>query len=258
MCIYGPYPNQLPEQGYNPPFRESCTRVTQPDGELLSEWISYHWQNLNNFFQCQLMALLNRMYKLAVDTYRLIGWLGRWTHSLVTYGFNWFATQLLPWLNGHFRNMSGGTIVTTDGGGASFWDVLLALINQILSPIINLIVGLVNQAASLVLTVVTAIIALVISVITTILSLFGLLIALLSSIITSYHNATPAVIPGAPDCSNPQSSGFCIANWVLENTIFSGPGAAIIPVIIAIGSILFILWAITTIKQAVVEAVQVS
>jgi hypothetical protein len=258
MCIYGPYPNQLPEQGYNPPFRESCTRVTAPDSELLSEWISYHWKNLDNFFQCQLMALLNRMYKLAVDTYRLIGWLGRWTHSLITYDTNWFSNQFLPWLNGHFRNMTGGTIVTIEGGGASFWDVLLALINQVLSPIINLIVGLVNMAASLVLTIVTAVISLVVNVITMILSLFGLLIALLSSIITSYHVATPATIPGAPNCTDPQSSGFCVANWILENTIFSGPGAAIIPVVIAIGSILFILWAISTIKQAVTEAVQVS
>lgn len=258
MCIYGPYPNQLPDQGSNPPFIESCTRVAKPDNELLSSWISYQWASLNNFFQCQLMALLNRMYKLAVDTYRLIGWLGRWTQSLITYGFTWFANQMLPWLNGHFRNMSGGTIVTTEGGGASFWDVLLALINQILSPIINLIVGLVNMAASLVLTIVTAIVSLVVSVITTILSLFGLLIALLTSVISSYQNATPAVIPGAPNCTDPQSSGFCIANWVLENTIFSGPGAAIIPVIIAIGSILFLLWAISTIKQAVTEAVQVS
>lgn len=250
------------EGGVPPPIQATCSYISRPTSGDTAAWLQWHWANLNKFFQCDLMVLLNRMYKVMRDTYTLIGWLGRYSIGYANYASIWSGNNLFPWLNGHFRNMAIGQITTIEQGGqVSVWDVLLALVNNIFGPIvgmmgqiIGLIIGLVTQAANLLFTVLTAIISIVLAILTQLFNLLNLGLQLLGTLITAFNTAAPEPIPGIPACGlNPQDGGICVFVWIVDNTIFSGPGAAIIPLLVAILSIHLILWVVGEFKRAVVS-----
>jgi hypothetical protein len=75
---------------------------------------------------------------------------------------------------------------------------------------------------------------------------------LIASILTLWNDTEPAALPFVPTCStNPQSSGMCVAFWMMEHTIFSGTGAVFIPLIISFGSLLGLLWAARKLRNAI-------
>jgi len=77
---------------------------------------------------------------------------------------------------------------------------------------------------------------------------------LFEAVINSYINAPPIDIPHMPACStNPQQNGLCIGLWMMENTIFSGTGALLIPLLISYSGIMWLLWAVKEIKKVVLE-----
>jgi hypothetical protein len=136
-----------------------------------------------------------------------------------------------------------------------FFDVILTAINGALSiggQIIGLLLALITQAANVLFTVVVGAIVFVMKLIGILLGLLRLGQSLLASIITAYNTASPIPIPGLPTCGiDPQSSGICVAVWVMDNTIFSGPGVVIVPLLVAIGSIHLILWVVAEIRNTV-------
>lgn len=256
----GTFPGN-PGGGFKPPFITMCAVVPLPLDATIPSWTYYHWKNLERFFKCDLMVLLNKWFNVFYDFQRTTRHVMRWWIALVQYIGRW-ATSLLWWMDGHFRNMAVGQVTTIydGGGGPSIWDVLLALVNNIFAPLVGLIgqlvglfVGIVTQVVNLLLTLVTAIIGLVLSFLLQAFGLLSLAQQLLVSIISAYNNATPITIPGMPDCSDPKSSAICVGVWVMDNTVFSGTGAAIIPILVGILSIHLILWVVGELKRVVVE-----
>jgi hypothetical protein len=247
-------------------FTASCSVVSEPSEDTIGVWIAYLWGQLNRFFQCDLMILLNKILALMREFFRTISFISRYFVASSQYGGDWASHYLFPWLAGHFRNMAIGQVTTINtDSGANFWDVLIALINGVVSPIVNsvtqvvgLLTSLLAQAAGLVFTIMSGIITLFLQLITQLLMILKLGQELLASLITAYNSATPTPIPGAPDCSNPQSGPFCIALWILDNTIFSGPGAAIIPILVGILSIHLILWVVSDLRNTALNLGQVS
>lgn len=300
ICIRPPYPQQNTFGG-DWFFTYSCSYVSKPSGtQQLSDWTEYHWLQLKRFFDCDLMTLLRRIEISLNNFFKTILWAVRYWMSLLVYWAQWLATDLFPWLNGHFHNMAIGqtTFITTGSescgnifcfftdifatGGSVFSDlinaiqgifndiasVLQSLINQlggllsqivaqILAPIINTILGIINQAVSMLLTIVTGIVGIAFSLLNLVFAFFNQLLGLVNTIVTAWNTATPTAIPGLPTCAiDPQSNGICIGLWMMENTIFSGTGALLIPLIIGYSSIMLILWAIGTFKKTLMETAQ--
>lgn len=261
LAIEGVCISLEPEGGtIDPPLTATCKVVTRPTTADLWRWIEYHWQQLDRFFHCELMIYLNRLYDMLNGWRLTAAWAVRWGQSSIHLGSQWMGKQLFPWLNGHFRNMAFGQVTTIDqSGGIGLWDVLLALINGVFAPItgaltqiVGLLIGLITQIANLLLSVITGAITLVLAIITQALNLLMTGQQMLGSIVTAYNTADPTAIPGLPTCIDPKSHLLCTGVWVLDNTIFSGPGTALIPLVIAIFSILLVLWIVGEIKRTIV------
>lgn len=238
--------------GYIPPFQVTCTGdIPYPIGGDVGQWLAWHWHNLDQFFQCDLMKMLNSIHETAMDTYQVIIWMFRYSIATTLKFTGWGTGQVIPWLNGHFNNLAQGRVTYVDqAGGANVWDVLYAIINSIIAPIVDLLTRLLGGAAEILFNVVNGIISIVFGFFAQLFNFMGMIQNLLNSIVLSFNTATPEVIPGVPNCAvDPQGQMLCVGFWVMDNTIFSGPGALIIPLIISIASIHFIIWGVREFKR---------
>lgn len=106
--------NPPPDDGL--PFSEYCEVISPPRGDNVAQWIRWHWHNLSQFFECDLMVTLNNTYGLL-----------RWFQAVLMLFMQWFG-DLGVWLNGHFQNvitaiLAGDSITTyempsnVDAGG---------------------------------------------------------------------------------------------------------------------------------------------
>jgi hypothetical protein len=208
------------------------------------------------------MVLLNKMYTLGKQEYLLAGWNIRYSQSQLKLWSSWLGKQFFPWLDGQFRNIAIGQVTTvyqTGGGQCSdLFCVLQTLINGLVTPlnsIVNTILAILGGIAGLFLSIISGLIALMIAYVTELLRLLQLGQQLLATLLAAYNNSTPVAIPGLPSCSlDPRSSAFCMGIWVLDNTIFSGTGAAIIPMLTGILSIHLLIWAVAELKRTVLGA----
>lgn len=275
----GSFPGQPGGGGFVPPLIVGCSTVPFPLDGSVAAWTFYHWSQLKRFFTCDLMKLLNKWFQTFDQFRRILLNVARYWIALVHHVADWLTT-LVWWLDGHFRNIAVGQVTTINQGdsgchdlfclisgifnpqGTNIFDVLLAAVNGLLSiagQVIGLLIALITQAANLLLTVLTAIVSIILQFISTILGMVRLVRDLLLILITAYNNATPIPIDGMPNCGlDPRSSGFCVFVWVADNTIFSGQGAAIIPLLVSIGYIHLILWVIGEVKRIVMEVGQSS
>jgi hypothetical protein len=262
-------------------FRPICGRIPVPVGNSISAWMSWHWANLNSFFQCDLMRLLNQMYRLAMQQYQLFRWSLLYNQAVVEGYWRWATADVFPWLGGHFSNIATGqqTFVEVDsqeqcgnifclisnlGSGAfdflgSFVDHLVGLIRTTLEelfiPLITAVMDFLSQAFTFLFNLGRDLIDLFFRVIGLIVDAFEMIGSLLQSIAIGWNSAPPADLPFAPNCrTEPQKNGVCIVLWMLENTVFSRTGALWIPIIIGVSSAFWLLWAISTIKKTLFEA----
>lgn len=274
VCIEGPFPHpQDPDIDYggNPlELDAACQFIAPPAGNNISSWISWLWSKLNKFFTCDLMVLLNKLFKAMKDFFNTVSYAIRWSQTSMRLAADWFSDDFAPWLAGYLTNAQGSTTIIQAGGSTCEWwnllcwlsqafnnvsDLLGDIINQIIGPLVDTLLYLVRQAFDLLLGVLSALLALALQLIGLVLSLLGLLIQLLGAVINAYNTATPATIPGLPVCTGaPTSDIWCAAMWVFEHTAFSGPGAAIIPLIIAIASVHLVLWLIGELKGVFLSA----
>lgn len=250
----GSYPGQS-GGGFDPPVIPKCGVVPIPIDNNVSSWTFYHWKNLERFFDCTLMIKINQIAQTTYEAWRTTRLFLRWVIVSVNRTGDWLTTAFW-WLNGSFRNVAVGQVTTIYAGSGQCSDifcVLSTLINQVLSPIINLLTSVLGQAATLLFSTLTALLSLIVGIISQLFGILSTAQGLLTSLVTAYNTATPASVPGLPTCGvDPQSSPFCMGVWILDNTIFSGTGAAIIPALVAVFSIHMIIWIVAEIKQTVV------
>lgn len=247
------------------PFGPTCNTIPVPTEDGIGVWTMYHWRNLDKFFNCKLMVLLNRWFKL-FDDFRLTALkFFRWGIAVVNKGVNW-SQSLFWWLNGHFRNIATGQVTTiTDGGGchdffcaivdvistlANLLNPVVAALNNIVSVLLGVLVGTVN----LFFAIIGGLVAFAVAIIIKLLSLFQLAGALLATIIGAYNSATPTAIPGMPMCGiDVDSSPLCVWVWATDNTIFSGRWGILWAVVLSIAAVHLILWAIGEFKDVLLK-----
>lgn len=255
----GSFPGQDDPGGFVPPFYEGCQVINTPQDNNVSSWTYYHWQNLRRFFDCDLMVQLNKMAEAMNSMFKTGKLFMRWVVATNQAAGRWISTQLFPWLGGHFRNIAIGQVTTVyeSGGGtcSDLFCVLEALITGLLTPIqsiVDALLSILGGVAGLLLDIVSGLVSLLVALITQLLGFLQLGQQLLGSVVTAYNNATPVAVEGIPQCSiDPRSSAFCMGIWILDNTIFSGTGAAIIPILVGILSIHLLIWVVGEFKRTV-------
>lgn len=254
----GSFPGQGGGGGFTPPFIERCGIVPTPTDNNVSSWTYFHWKNLERFFNCTLMIKLNQMAETIDTAWKTTRLFMRWCVVLVNRVGDWMTT-LLWWLGGHFRNIALGQVTTVyeSGGGtcSDLFCVLEALITGLLTPIqsiVDALLSIVGGVVGLLLDIVSGLVSLLVALIIQLIGFLQLGQSLLGSVVTAYNSATPVAVAGIPQCSlDPRSSAFCMGIWILDNTIFSGTGAAIIPILVGILSIHLLLWVVGELKRTV-------
>lgn len=254
ICIsdaFAHWPDDAGGGGRPLPFPVNCSVVSAPTGNDLGAWTWYLWSNLDQFFSCDLMVMLNQMFNVMYDIYDFVTWQGLYWQSVAIKTIEWFGAYFIPWLNGHFINMAGG--VPQEGSCNNIFCLMETLINGFLKPLLNLfdrILDLAELAATLLGTVISAIINIAMTVFTQLMSLYTTFSSMLTAIVNAWNTAEPTPIPGLPSCAlDPRSNAVCITLWMMEHTIFSGRGALFIPILISLGSVNLLLWAVKTFKR---------
>lgn len=259
ICINDPFEDWGSTGPPPPVLPTNCSAVNTPTSNDIGPWIFYHWSNLDRFFQCDLMAQLNKMFNLGYQAYTLAGWQARYWQSSAIMGANWLASNLLPWLNGHFSNIAQGSITyinAPESGCNNLFCFLEGFIGgeSAIANVINMLTSIIGVGAGLFFNIISAIIGLVLLFATQLFNFMGQGQELIVAIIGAFHNAAPAPIPGMADCeADPGASALCMGLWVTEHTIFSGTGALIIPIFLGIMSVHVILWVIGEFRALVIN-----
>lgn len=239
ICISGPFPGQ--EGGIQDVFEEDCEGVTPPAGDGVRANTLFLWNSLDAFFSCDLMRILNEIYQVSVRGLNMTSNWFRYGNTVLLLTWQWIGNGLIPWMEGYAANM-----IAANGGGAAstnIFDVLLGLL-EFLSPLVDLLLSAVYVLIDL--------LALIIQ---QAITLWLLAQSLLASLITAYSTATPQPLPYTPDCTNPQSSGWCVGIWILDNTIFAPDSLGRFYVDILIGSlsVSFIVYTVNSLRKSVMD-----
>jgi len=250
----GSFPGQT-GGGFDPPLIPRCGVVPIPIDNNVSSWTFYHWKNLERFFDCTLMIKVNQIAQTVYDAWRTTRLFLRWVIVSVNRAGDWLTT-VFWWLNGSFRNVAVGQVTTIYEGGSGqcsdIFCVLSSLISGVISPIVNTITSILGQAANLLFGTLTALLSLIVGILNQLFGIIQTAQGILASLLSAYNSATPATIPGLPTCGiDPKSSPFCMAIWILDNTIFSGTGAAIIPALVALFSIHLLIWVVAEVRSTI-------
>lgn len=274
VCIAPPFFDDNPNQG-GPGFelQEECQIITPPVGNNIGDWISWQWAKLNRFFTCDLMVLLNRLFRLVNDAVTTLKWSIRYWITVARLGVDWLANDLLPYMAGYWSNAAGGTTTINNGAGEAceWWnllchlikgldiiaDVLETIITELISPLVNFVLWLVQRVFDLLTVALVGLLSLGFILIAQLLGFIGLGLDLVGLLVNSWNTATPAAISGLPNCTGAATGDFwCSALWTLEHTLFSGSGALLIPLITSIGTIHLMIWVVRKLQTAFTSAVQ--
>jgi hypothetical protein len=273
ICVEGPYPGQ--GGGGETPDPGTCdVAPAYPAGPTTETVLVWHWNNLDRFYNCTLMPMLQNMFKQMVKAYNFgVNQAQFWMYT--TYkAINWLGTDFLPWLAGYMSNITPGTVVINNNTCSGldllclisnlidlisdvvtgFFANLPQLINQILKPILDFIFWVLGNAINLLFTVLIGVIVIALTILGKIISFLYMGVAVLVGLISAWNTAPAIPITGLPSCALDNTQSICTVWWSLENTIFAGPGSIIIPLIASFGWILLAIYVVRELKQMVTQA----
>lgn len=279
ICIT---PENLPTGGaigHLPFFDMKCKSENEPPAPDIinpGPWLFWHYSKLEQFLTCDLMILLNKMHMTMLDGLDFMRWQMLYWQSAANMWGKWIGASFIPYLNGHWTNMAQGRVTVINGDeqcnnvfclGQSVIDGLVGFVGQRVDTIINLVSSAVNLIASLFarifeainVTLAQGVVDIASAQIDLVVGLYDQAKSYLDAIIIAWQVSTPTPIPGLPNCTfAPQSSTFCMFIWVLDNTILTGRGALLIPIIIGIGSVCVLIIAFKMVRRAMERAAQLS
>lgn len=263
-------------------FKPSCGTISTPTGTDFGTWISWHWAQLNKFYRCELMILLNSMYTFLQKSWITTTWTMRWTQAATVRTVNWFGRDFVGWLGGHLANVAVGQVTTITAGAETCGNVfclIQSLIQGIeglgtsivdgISEVMTLLIGglydLLNQVLEmlrqildfvfgflgLVVNIAVKIVALLIRIIGLAAEIFGLLIQAIVMVISAWVNAEPELF--IESCGVDQTSMYCMIIYVSERTVFTESGALFIPTIVGGMYLALIMWVIERLKKWLME-----
>jgi hypothetical protein len=269
-------------------FTPNCSGdIATPTGNDISSWIGWHWAQSNKFFRCELIILLNEMYRFFQKSWITTTWSIRWSQAATVKTVNWFGKYFVGWLGGHLNNIAVGQVTTINSSGdeqcgnvfclleslvngvggivntlldgiRSIVEEVVGLLYDLLSTALNAIITMLQQILGFIFSVLgmvvgiaVDIVALLLQLVATGAELFQLLIQAVVRLITAWTNAIPADV--IPSCAFDQTNARCMFFYIAERTVFTESGTLFMPV--AAGGIylsLFI-WVIARLRRALMD-----
>lgn len=252
------------------PFAEMCEVLSPPQGNNIGKWVNWHWHNLSQFFECDLMVVLN-------DIYAGI----RWLQATFILFFDWLEDVFLPWLEGWFTNfitdpvealdaLSGTSSTEAPSGVSSpqfnlggdcedyeFWCFGANAIGDLfewgtdaIGSVWDAVVGLLSSIFELLalgvrtfLGIVEALYNIAKAVFEDIAEAIITVRDMVNELMTMWNDTEALPPPGLPDCTtSPETKDVCLIYWALESTILGGTyGELIIPVFASVIAIVMLI-----------------
>jgi PKD repeat protein len=265
-CINDPFAHHPGDDWTPPPLPVSCFTIATPQDNQISTWLFWHWSKLDQFFQCDLMVQLNKMFDVGFKTYTMLGWQGRYWQSTLMMYTSWMGTDLFPWLDGHFRNVvvsgrGGSSPGGDDGLCHDFWCAMVSVVDLLREGlgVFGQLLELILLAFSLVFDLVSRVLRLVGGVLDLLLGYVNTLFGLVQTLALAWNTAAPQEIPFLPNCQEPQSNALCVGVWFLENTVLGTTfGRLLIPVFLSYAVTEWLEWMFGQIKGLLVTIGKVS
>lgn len=256
VCILGPYPD-LGGGGGVIDEPEGCGAIAYPESPDVQEVLQWHWYQIDRFNRCTFIPRLNDVYKAITKGFnQLADQFKFWQQVLYSFS-HWMEARLFPWLAGYLSNIAPGTIIVDNGGECNdLFCFLTSLIDSVIGPIVRLFTDLIQQAANLLFSVIGGLLNVFVTLISQLFTLLQVVLQVFFGLVQQFIEAEPIPLPGMPDCAASPTDGVCVVWWVADNTIFSGPGAAIIPLIVSILYIEYALWVIAEIKGIITRSAE--
>lgn len=269
-------------------LKPNCGTIATPTGNAISTWLSWHWAQLNKFYRCELMILLNNLFKFLQKSWITTTWSIRWTQAATVKTVNWFGHDFIGWLGGHLANIAVGQVTTIHSGDEQCGNIfcllkslvdglsgaldtllggirdiledvigrLFDLLNATLNAIINFlrqILGFIFGVLGLVVNIAVQIVSLIIQAIGKMFELFGIIKQIVLLIALAWIGAPVQAYTQFPNCSLDQTAPLCLVFWVLNNTVFSSWGRFYMWVV-AIGMWLNLLvWVMKKARKALMD-----
>jgi hypothetical protein len=252
-----------------------------PLGDLptdFSEYVGWLGCRLTQLWECQLRALLYVIYTTIMSILTFMGFGRIWLSATISNGIAWANGNFITvsyWLNGQFTNLGitfqnnlinlrSFTLIT--GGGAGFWDAVVAIANAISGMVSQLISGIGTPIIGLLQQIVTGLFGIaqgLLSIIGTLLTIVmiwlstevslvvNMLTGIIAALYSSFNQAAIALPLGAPTCETPGTILYypCLGFYVLDNTIFSGPVVYLFPIFMGITAWRTLLWGMGKVKN---------
>jgi hypothetical protein len=267
-------------------FTPSCGTIAMPTGNDLSTWTSWLWAQLNKFYRCELMVMLNAQYKFFQKIWITTTWSIRWSQAATVKTINWFGRDFVGWLGGHLSNIAIGQVTTITSGEeqcgnvfcllesfvTGFSDVVTTLLNGIrdimedvigglfnlLSTALNAIISILQQLLGFILStlglivgIAVDLVGLLIQLASTAAELFQLLIQAVVRLITAWTNAVPADV--IPSCDFDQTSARCMFFYIAERTVFTESGTLFMPAAAGGVYLSLFVWVINRLRRALMD-----
>lgn len=253
-------------------FEPNCSGdIATPSGSDIGAWIGWHWSQSNKFFRCELIILLNDLFKFLQKSWITVTWSMRWSQAATVKTVNWFGRDFVGWLGGHLSNIAVGTVVTINnsegaeqcgnlfcllrsigdgiaGIANNIVDGLRAVLEQVigalydlLSVALNAIIAILQQILSFVFSIVGTIISLAVKIVSFMMALLirvadlvNMAIRLTVMLLSLWVSATP-IDPGGilTACALDQTSARCMLFYITERTVFTESGAHFVSVFAA-------------------------
>lgn len=240
-------------------FEPICNVIpTPPVGAGVGTWTSWLWANMGSFYQCDLMKLLNAQYSAIRSFFTTMRWSIVWFMTTTRAGVAWVGNEALPYIAGYIANVVPSNITNNEQCN-NFFCLLDSLIQNALSPIIDLVRWVIENVFFVLLELVSLLANLIFTIITKIVEFIQTVLGLITTIFDAYNNATPVSILGFNCDTAPESSPLCSLYWALDNTFLSGTnGQLYIPIVTTWLSIHIAIYAISKIwggvKNAIISA----
>lgn len=238
-CIYEPisYPNPL----------EAINNI--------GNWIGWLWCSLRRFLECQLWVILGQLLQGLLDLLNFIKGAFEWLWETVTGAIEWVASligQVLEWIVATGVNIIRGIGNLISG----LWDFLSAFfttIGLIIRAIFETVVAVIKIVIYVIDAVIRAVVGGVVAFINWAAEIFGLGQVVVEGINNGFNRDVGDTISGSLACDNPSGALYpvCLGFYVLDNTIFDGPGYWVFIVFIGVFSLDTLLWAVEKLRHGV-------
>ncbi len=223
----------------------------------IGKFFGWLWCSLRKFFECQLWVILGQLLQGLLDLLNFIKGAFEWLWETVTGAIEWVGSligQVLEWIVA-----TGANIITGIGNLISgLWDFLSAFFTTIglfIQALFEAVVTAIKIVIYVIDAVIRAVVVGVVAFVNWAAEIFGLGQVVVDGINSGFNRDVGDTISGSLACDNPSGLLYpvCLGFYVLDNTIFDGPGYWVFIVFIGVFSLDTLLWAVEKVRHGVLS-----